>query len=218
MKLFNIPFPIVITGLVFTGMLAFFFISSHDLKSDFSTLDRDLLIWTNSRHNNFMDNIMLRVESFYFWVPFYCFLILMLLAYGRVRFMRMLPFLVLYLGIQNISLFLLNRWLAHLRPLFTPDITSRLHIGIAGKGMAYGCIPMVSNAVGIALFFCLYLDRRYLSLKILVAAWAGLLLYGRMYTGWNFPDEVLLGTCLGLTLSYSSFIAYRYYLNRYYAS
>jgi undecaprenyl-diphosphatase len=92
-----------------------------------------------------------------------------------------------------------------------------LHIGIAGKGVAYGCIPLVSNAVGIAFFFCLYLDRRYLPLKLLVAAWAGLLLYGRLYTGWNFPDEVILGTFLGLALSYSSFIAYRYYLNRYYA-
>ena len=217
MKVPNIPFPIVITALIFTGVLALFIISSHDLKSDFNAIDRGLLIWMNSRHNNFMDHVMLRIESFYFWVPFYCFLILMLLAYDKIRFTRMIPFLVLYLGIQNFSLFLLNSLLSHLRPLYQPYLASRLHIGMAGKGMAYGCIPLVSNAVGIAFFFCLYLDRRYLLLKLLVAVWAGLLLYGRMYTGWNFPDEVLLGTCLGLALSYSSFIAYRYYLNKYYA-
>jgi membrane-associated phospholipid phosphatase len=217
MKVPNIPFPIVITGLVFTGMLTLFFISSHDLKSDFNAIDQGLLIWTNSRHNSFMDHVMLLVESFYFWIPFYCFLVLMLLIYDKVRFMRMIPFLVLYLGIQNFSLFLLNNLLGHLRPLYLPYLASRLHIGTAGKGTAYGCIPMASNAVGIALFFCLYFDRRYLPLKILVAVWAGLLLYGRIYTGWNFPDEILLGTCLGLTLSFSSFIAYRYYLNRYYA-
>lgn len=218
MKVFNIPFPVVITSLIFTATLTLFFISSHDMESDFNAIDQRLLIWTNSHHNSFLDKVMLHVGSLYFWVPFYCFLILMLLAYDKVRFMRIISFIALYLVIQAIFLFLFNGQFMHIRPLYQQYLALQLHISLAGKGVAYGCLPAVSNTVGIAVLVCLYFNHRYWPLKLITVAWAVLLLYSRMYAGWNFPDEIFLGTFAGLALSYLSFTAYKHYLNRHYAN
>lgn len=218
MRANNIHFLVVITALVFTGLLVSFILADAHIVSDLSELNDMLLILANSHHSRFMDQVMLHVGNFYFWVPFYCFLLLMALAYAKIRFMRILPFVIIYLSVQSIFLFTFNNFFKHLRPLYQQYLGLQLHISSAGKGAAYGCLPAASAAVGIALFFSLYFNQRYRLLKLILFSWAALILYSRVYNGLNYPDEIFFGALMGLTLSYMSFMAYKHYLNRYYAN
>ncbi|WP_412467445.1 hypothetical protein [Pedobacter sp. KLB.chiD] len=213
----KIPFPVLITTLVFLGLMGRFMVAESHISSYFERADKSLLLFANQNHSGFWDAVMKESASFWFWIPFYCFLLLRLVTYDPVRFSRMAIFIIVYLMVSLGGLLSFNAFFGHLRPLYDHEFRSSLRIGVGGAGAVYGCLPVCSAAAGLAFLLALFFGRRYVSLNVLTGLWALLYIYSRAYNSWNYPREILIGTGLSLTLGYLSFRAYRFYLRKNYA-
>ncbi|KIA94718.1 MULTISPECIES: hypothetical protein [Pedobacter] len=213
----KIPFPVLITGLVFLGLMAMFTFADTHILSYLKNQDELLLFLANEKHSRFWDLVLKESASFWFWIPFYCFLLLMLLAYDRVRFLRKVIFILIYLLVSIGSLTALNRIFGHLRPLYDQSFKTELKISINGAGELYGCLPIPSIAAGLAILMVLFFGRRHLILNGVIGLWALLYMYSRAYNSWNYPSEIIFGAGFSLALGYLSFYAYNLYLKKSYA-
>lgn len=210
-----IPFPIFVTCLVFACILGLLLFSQHHLSSPIDVIDSDLLIWVNQNHNRWLDVVMGKFSNFSFWVPFYCAVLLLMLAYDKVRFLKYLAFACIYLVVAIGCLLIFNFYFGHTTPLYDQSLLSVLKTGANGKGAPYGCLPLASVAAGFALMLTLYFRRNYLYLKIAITVWAFLVLFSRVYNTWNYPKEIAAGITLTLVLAYLAYKTYRCYLKRY---
>jgi undecaprenyl-diphosphatase len=156
-----------------------------------------------------------KFSNFSFWVPFYCAVLLLMLAYDKVRFLKYLAFACIYLVVAIGCLLIFNFYFGHTTPLYDQSLLSVLKTGANGKGAPYGCLPLASVAAGFALMLTLYFRRNYLYLKIAITVWAFLVLFSRVYNTWNYPKEIAAGITLTLVLAYLAYKTYRCYLKRY---
>ncbi|MFF5384303.1 hypothetical protein [Pedobacter suwonensis] len=213
----KIPFPVLITGLVFLGLTGIFVSADNHISNYLESADENLLLLANHNRSSFWDAVMKESSSFWFWIPFYCFLLLRLVAYNRVRFSRIAVFILFYLLVSIGSLSAYNTLFGHLRPFYDQALKNMLEIGPSGPGDAYGCIPMSSIVAGLAFLLGLFFGRGHLLQNILMGLWALLVLTSRAYNGWNYPREIISGSAVSILLGYLSFITYRIYLRKNYA-
>ncbi|MEJ5993200.1 phosphatase PAP2 family protein [Pedobacter sp. Du54] len=213
----KVPLPVSVVLVVFAGIAVLYLSSFYSWEAGLERADRQLLVMANTHRSAWLDGLMEKVGSFYFWIPFYCAVVLFVLASDRVRFARAGIFLIVLLLLQIMVILLLNSQLEHLRPLYQRPIAMLLEVGRAGRGSAYGCLPLPSIAVGASAFLMMYLPRSYRPLKAVLVVWCALLLYNRMYNGWNYPEEVFASAAIALGISYLFFRLYRFQLGRYYA-
>ncbi|MES2446358.1 MAG: phosphatase PAP2 family protein [Bacteroidota bacterium] len=213
----KVPLPVTVMLVVFCGIAVLYLSSFYKWEDALELADRQLLIMANTHRSAWLDGLMAKVGSLYFWIPFYCAMVLFVLASDRVRFARAGIFLILLLVMQLVLITALNSQLEHLRPLYQRPLALLLKVGSGGRGSAYGCLPMPCIAVGVWAFLLMYLRRSYWPMKVALALWAALLLYNRIYNGWNYPQEVLSGAAIALGTAYLFFRLYRYQLMRHYA-
>lgn len=85
----------------------------------------------------------------------------------------------------------------------------------AGPGGQYGFVSShAANAFGLATFIILLLPKKYNVLKWIVAFWAVLLSYSRIYNGVHYPADVIVGALIGVLLAFLVFTLYKRYLQR----
>lgn len=203
--------------IVFAGTAVLYLSSYYNWEAGIEKADRQLLVMANTHRGPSLDGLMAKAGDFYFCIPFYCTVVLFVLASDRVRFARAGIFLIILLAFQVEVIVVLNRQFEHLRPLYQRPLAMLLEVGRAGRGSSYGCLPLPSIAVGASVFLLLYLRRSYWPLKAVLVLWSALVLYNRMYNGWNYPEEVFAGAAISLGITYLFFRLYKYQMGRYYA-
>ncbi len=213
----KVPLPVIVMLVVFAGIAVLYLFSLYSWEAGLERADRQLLVLANTHRSTFLDGLMAKAGSFYFWIPFYCAVILFVLASDRVRFARAGLFLIILLVFLILVILALNTQLGHLRPLYQRPFAMLLEVGGAGRGSPYGCLPLPSIAVGCSAFLLMYLRRSYWPLKAVLVLWSALLLYNCIYNAWNYPEEVFAGAGIAMGSSYLFFRFYRYQLGRYYA-
>ena len=166
--------------------------------------DKELIIWLNSKHNVVFDFLMTWASSTKIWIPFYAFLMFLLVrVMGRKSLFYILGIaLVILLADQFTSSFM-KPYFARLRPCHS-EIGSLLSLpdGCGGKfGFASS---HAANTFALAMFWWLSIRKHYKAMYLLFC-WAAIVSFSRMYLAAHYFTDVLVGALIGIVFAYLVF-------------
>ncbi len=168
--------------------------------------DQDLFLWLNFDGGATLDSIMIFISGKLSWIPYYA-LILALVSrkYGwksalliAVSIGLAVVMSDLIAGIFKHSGPLKNVWSefpARLRPMHNPEIQDIVHF--IKKGGRFGTVSAhAATSFSIALISSLAIRRRWFT--IIASVEVALICYSRIYLGYHYPQDILLGVGIGL--------------------
>lgn len=175
-------------------------------------IDKELLIWINSFHTDWLDPIMLLLTKTAFWTPLYLlFIYLIFKNLESHQWISILGALLTVLLADQVTSSIMKPLFERLRPSQDPAIQNLLHLVVDSKGEIYrgGLYGFASshaaNSFGISTFmWLLFKDKsKWIGLCFL---WAAMLTYTRLYLGVHFPGDILVGGLVGVL---SAWVAFR---------
>ena len=178
-------------------------------------IDKELLIWINSFHTDWLDPIMLIVTKTAFWTPLY--LLFIYLIFKKLESHQWIAIAGAVLTVvlaDQITSSIMKPLFQRLRPSHDPAIQNLLHLVANSKGELYrgGLYGFASshaaNTFGISTYMWLLLKNKskWIALCFL---WAAILTYTRLYLGVHFPGDILVGAIVGVLCGV---LAYRLFL------
>ncbi|MFR9620568.1 MAG: phosphatase PAP2 family protein [Rikenellaceae bacterium] len=171
--------------------------------------DHELFLWLNFDGGVVMDGAMQFASGKVTWAPLY---ILILWLVWRDRGWRGVGLVVaaiaLAVGFSDIfaGVFkhtgllkgLLPDFAARLRPMHTPEIAEATHYLKAGG--LYGTVSAhAATSLSVGVIAVWVVRRRWFSAVMAVQVAA--VCYSRIYLGYHFPQDILLGLCVGALAS-----------------
>lgn len=169
-----------------------------------NSVDMQLFLFLNGLHNSFFDFIMYWLSDKDIWIPFYLFLVFLIIRKYRLKGLYLVLFTILAVTLadQGAS-HLIKALVQRLRPSHEPLLEGLVHIGKAGAGGLYGFVSShTANTFGLAFFLYYTLDPSFKPLKIFLFFWAFFVSYSRIYNGVHYPGDVLGGFLLGWLISW----------------
>src|SRR5689334_21785337 len=101
-------------------------------------LDKDLLIWINGFHADWLDPIMLIVTRTEFWTPLYLFFIwLIFKKLDRHQWLAIVGASLTILLADQITASIMKPLFQRLRPSQDPDVQNLLHLVTDSRGEVY---------------------------------------------------------------------------------
>lgn len=164
-------------------------------------LDQNIFVLFNQFHNLVLDDIMRIITYRFTWIPFYGFLIYIIIKECKNKSYIILPFIAaLIFASDRISSGIIKPYFHRLRPCYEPKIQHLVHI-VDGCGGEFGFISShATNCFAIAMFLFLLLEgNKYIKWMF---AWAFVVSYSRIYMGVHYPADILCGSILGVVLGY----------------
>lgn len=183
-------------------------------------IDKDLLIWINSFHTDWLDPIMFLITKTAFWTPLYLFLIFLIFKnFERDAWFALAGAALTILLADQITASIMKPLFQRLRPSQDPSIQDLLHLVVNPKGEFYrgGLYGFASshaaNTFGTATFvWLLFKDKsKWIGLAFL---WATVMTYTRLYLGVHFPGDILVGGMIGLLCGMAGFRLFTWLKNR----
>ena len=178
-------------------------------------IDKELLIWINSFHADWLDPIMLIVTRTAFWTPLYLlFIFLIFKNLESDQWIAIAGAVVTVILADQITSGLMKPFFQRLRPSHDPSIQNLMHLVANSdrefyRGGLYGFASShAANTFGISTFMWLLLKNKskWMAMCFL---WAAILTYTRLYLGVHFPGDILIGAMVGVLCGIS---AYRLFL------
>lgn len=166
--------------------------------------DKELILWLNSKHTAMLDFLMTWASSTKIWIPFYAFLVFLLVrVMGRKSVFYILGIVLVIVFADQFTSSLMKPLFARLRPCHS-EIGSLLDLpdGCGGKfGFASS---HAANTFALAMFWWLSL-RRYYQAMYLLFIWAAIVSFSRMYLAAHYFTDVLVGALVGIIFAYFVF-------------
>lgn len=180
--------------------------------------DRELFLFLNGMHNSFFDVVMSLASDRFIWIPFYCFLLLILISEYKKKAIIVLMLIAAMITVSDqVSSTIVKNAVQRLRPCHNPEIESLVHLVNGVCGGTYGYFSShASNSSALALFLILILRRSgrkevtlirqvQLGKQVLFTSlilYTLLISYSRIYLGSHYPFDVLTGIVFGSLLSF----------------
>lgn len=172
--------------------------------------DKQLFLYLNSFHTDWLDPVMLQITYTQFWVPLYLFLIYLIFKYYSNKAWIILAGVgVAILLSDQITSSLMKPLFARFRPSHEPSLQGMVHHVNEYKGGLYGFASShAANTFATALFIWLLFKTKYRWIAVLFI-WATVVSYTRVYLGVHYPGDIVIGSLIGLLCGW---VGYRFYL------
>lgn len=174
----------------------------------FGNTDNSIVVAINNCHSPFMDNVILAITDFWFFVGVVCCIVAYSCSQDKYQKTILLCILLIVaVGCTDyLCASIIRPAIQQIRPT-NPDnpVHTMLHIVNGYIGGKYG-LPSchAANSFAIAVFTTLWFRRKLIA-GILIC-WALLECYTRLYLGVHYPSDIIFGAVIGSLIAY---IVYR---------
>ena len=175
-------------------------------------IDRDLFLWLNSFHSEAMDTIMWYISTTSIWIPLYVFFLIY--AFKKVNWkfaVYLLLGVVCCVALADLlSVHAFKEVFQRFRPTHNLDIgdlvkTVHKPNGEEYRGGTYGFVSSHAANVSAVATFVILSFRQFGKIWWLLAAWACLIMYSRIYLGVHYPLDIVAGSMLGILIALGVF-------------
>jgi undecaprenyl-diphosphatase len=174
-------------------------------------LDKELLIYLNGFHADWLDPAVLLVTETFFWLPLYIFLLYLIFkTYGKESWIALVAIAITIALTDRITSGLMKPYFERLRPSREPTLEGLIHLVRNWKGELYfgGKYGFASshaaNTFATATFFWL-LFRSTKKCIVWLFPWAIIMTYTRIYLGVHYPGDIIVGGVIGIACGWIGF-------------
>jgi len=162
-------------------------------------MDRELFLFLNGLHTEWLDPLMMLFTQTQFWVPLYLFLIYLIFKnFGNEGWFVLAGVVVTILLADQITSSLMKPFFARLRPSHEPSLAGLVHLVDGYAGGRYGFASShAANTFGTAWFIWKLFGTRYRWIGLMFV-WCTLMTYTRVYLGVHYPGDVIVGALVGI--------------------
>lgn len=168
-------------------------------------LDKELFLYLNGLGSSEWDTLWQFISHKLSWVPLYLFLLVLCFwKLGLKRTLLAVVMLVLLITVSDQMSNLFKTGIGRLRPCHDAALMDVLRLAKSRCGGRFGFFSAhASNSFALALFFGTLLRPHFRALLALLALWAAVVAYSRVYLGVHFPLDILMGAFIGSLLGWS---------------
>ncbi|WMJ73679.1 phosphatase PAP2 family protein [Cytophagaceae bacterium ABcell3] len=175
-------------------------------------IDVQILFFINSLHHPIMDEIMIFFTKRFTWIPFYAFLVFLIIR--KEKFNSWLPLVFITLIIIMADQFasgLMKPLTERLRPCHNASLQDMLHLPY-GCGGRYGFFSShAANTFAVAAFLTGFFRKKVFYLMFV---WAAAVSLSRVYLGVHYPSDITAGALSGTLIGYIMVMLYFYCKNK----
>lgn len=166
-------------------------------------LDQQIFLFLNSLHTGFFDFLMWWFSDKLIWIPFYLFLLYLLIRkYGWESVAVLLSLAILIALSDQVSGFIKDA-VARYRPSNDPELYEQVRTLNGYFGGNYGFVSShAANSFALAYFLAKMLNPKASFFIPLLFVWASLVSYSRIYLGVHYPGDIIGGALLGIALAW----------------
>lgn len=174
----------------------------------FIILDKEIFLFLNNLHADWLDPIMKFVTSSWFWCPIVILFIALSIKYYKKNFFIPVMFAIVCFCVTDVGSNIIKKNVKRYRPTHDIAISDKVHIVDNYIGGKYGFLSgHASNSFGLALISLLFIRKKYYA--YIVISWAILVSYSRIYVGVHYPGDILAGILLGIIVALLTFRLFR---------
>ena len=188
--------------------------------SEVNSIERDIFLMINGKHNPFMDTLMSSLNSLLVWIP-----LIIVLGLYVIRFYTQKEdsYMNAFLVISLISVLMVICWIVlpplvesyvhRITPCFHPEVARFAHLlsNCDTKFSFFALRPSLAFALFVFVFMLFRNNMNWLVYFLFF--WAILFSYNRIYLGVHFPLNVLFADIVGVLLGFTCYKVYVYFKN-----
>lgn len=174
--------------------------------------DQELFLFLNGLNAPFFDFLMYWISDKYIWVPFYAFLMALIIKSYRIEAILVAVIIALVVTMTDqSSVKLFKDVFERLRPCHEPALDGLVHTVRGRCGGQFGFVSShAANAFGMAVLVTLLLKNHFRWIGWVLLPWAAVVAYSRVYLGVHYPGDIIVGAMLGILCGYMAFFIFRF--------
>ena len=169
-----------------------------------STTDSKLFLFLNGLHTDWLDKVMVLITDMWPWLPLYLLLIYWVVKqYDKRSWWVFLTLGFVVLCSDQLSAHVCKPIFQRLRPCFNIDFQDIIHLPKGLAGGKYGFVSShAANTFAIATFLTPVLKAYRPWPAIALFSWAFISSYSRIYIGYHYPGDIIVGSILGILVGW----------------
>lgn len=172
-------------------------------------IDRELFLFLNSLHADWLDPVMKFISSSWFWIPFVALFIFLSIKYFRKKFWIPLVLAIVCYALTDQITNIVKQNVERVRPTHNTEICDKVHTVDGYKGGQYSFFSgHAANSFGLALLSLLFIRKKYYT--VIVMVWASLVTYSRLYLGVHYPADLFAGALFGSVIAFLIFKLHKF--------